>query len=422
MWPKVAEAMKQLAANPLFAANPECLGELLERLVHGAAAQALMPEMVTPSPVKSTSGSSDDGGTDGVAAYKSYWSKFKRASHPTNEPVEKTPKRDVVVVDTETPLKEQLPDNQLGDSGLYPPTPPLNNSPEPSNTAEAASTPADTPQVEQMQAAVVPEPALTETKQVPEKIESTPGHEHGSESFQREMDEMFGPTQTPGDASSDDKKLQFSPTAADVSACLLRKTTADLSLATGSLPGHCQVLMRLADTWQPVWVPLEPEQAKAAGLQLYDATAAVASTEAAPVTHGQAPAATPVTHGQPAAMTPQQTGTPGQIGTPASAPAEKTPGQSATTETEPTNTPSGQVPPGEPRPSNNGQSNQPPAEKTQEAEAKAALRNGYMRFHRSVTSALDECFLKRTTASKLNICFPCLETVLYCCNIAISHN
>lgn len=42
---KVEEAMKQLASNPLFAANPACLGELLERLVHGAAQKAVCPDM-----------------------------------------------------------------------------------------------------------------------------------------------------------------------------------------------------------------------------------------------------------------------------------------------------------------------------------------------------------------------------------------
>ena len=387
MWAEVEDALKQLAANPLFAANPACLGELMERLVHGAAEKALTPETVTPEPTPSkTSGKSgtesEDGG--GSEVYKNFWSKFKRPSNPhmASEPMEKTAKRDAVVVDSQTPLREQPPDNQLGDSSLYPPSPPP-------STPATASTAAQAAQVEQKQAAAVPEQALTETKQVPEEIAGTThANGHGqpepstikvSASCEKAMDEMFGPT--PGEETSDEKKRQFSPTSADVTACLMRKTTADLALE--SMPGHCQVLMSLAGAWQPVWVPLQPEQAIAAGLQLYDATA-VAATLAAPVTHGQAPeATTPVAGGQAeATMTPTETLASEPAAEQIGAPAEKTPGS------EPKNTP-GQAPPGEARSSNDGQRNQPTENTTREADSKAALKNGYMRFHRSVTSALD---------------------------------
>eukprot|EP00435_Cladocopium_sp_Y103_P050514 s614_g15.t1 len=139
----VAEAMLQLASNPLFAANPNCLGELLERLVHNSAEKAVGPVVETPvpSPVTPCQVASKEGG-DEVQAYKSYWTKFKRPSTPQlgSEPAEKTPKKETVVVnDTQTPIKKkEQPDNQLGDSTVNPPSPLLGPS-TPATTVEAAS-------------------------------------------------------------------------------------------------------------------------------------------------------------------------------------------------------------------------------------------------------------------------------------------
>ena len=392
---KVEEAMKQLASNPLFAANPACLGELLERLVHGAAQKAVCPDMHVGTPASSPvtphqGGAATEGGDEEVqAGYKSFWAKFKRQSVPT--------------LDVE-PLREQPPDNQLGDPTLYPPSPSVNGA-EPSTPAAAAEDAASAGETSHGElcmpaaaaAATAVEPAPVVAKQAPsptsEELETkatlTQGGGHGSQqvgdlepfggnfspAFEKELDAMFGPTPAGEPPAKVEKKRQFSPTAADVSACLQRKTTVDL--AGESMAGHTQVLMLLADVWQPVWVPLGKNQAVAAGLRLYEPDAAVAQVEQAILKGADALA----TLGAPNSTEPAPPTSKQQAANTAEQP--PAPSQTAMTADQAQNTES--------------------AQKDTDP-AKVALKNGYMRFHRSVTSALDalnqwSCLLARGNKS-----------------------
>lgn len=382
--------------------NPACLGELLERLVHSAAARALEPLMAEDKDTQKPSSPSEvpglKGSEAGVVAYKSYWSKFKRPStcSEASAPVDKTPKKEemVVRVDSQTSLEEQLPDNQLGDSSLYPPSP----VPATPMSAVAAASQTETPEPMPTIAAAVPEPTANPAhtdgaKQhgqdqgqgsTPEQKspEGSGHHTHDggaagegekssdlspfggefSESFQKALDDMFGPT--PQDKGPEQKHEElvetkpeekpdtdrkFSPTSRDVHACLMRKTTVDL--AAESMAGHTQVLMHLAGVCQPVWVPLTVDQALAAGLQLYDAD------------KNQAATASPGQEHKPPSMSAPATTASGDQQTAGPAPSTAQPQQTA---------------PAEPTQQTDG--------KTDDAAAKA-LKNGYMRFFRSVNSA-----------------------------------
>eukprot|EP00435_Cladocopium_sp_Y103_P051900 s614_g16.t1 len=198
---------------------------------------------------------------------------------------------------------------------------------------------------------------------------------------------MFGetPVETPAEV---DSKPQFSPTAADVSACLLCKSTVDL--AAESMPGHTQVLMCLAGVWQPVWVPLGKDQAVAAGLKLYDPHAAAsdpAQVEGTADKRGATPEGTRQANTgnkTPAAETPaaETTETPdskAQQSTqsaPAGTPKSSQDGQASGADSAPAGTPK----------SSEDEHKKEPTGKASDADAKAAVKNGYMRFFRSVTS------------------------------------
>ena len=280
------------------------------------------PETPASSPVMPRQGeAATEGEGDGVqASYKSFWSKFKRPSvtNLVSGPLDKTPKRDTVVVDdTQTPLQEQPPDNQLGDPTLYPP------SPSPTLAAASADERAhgepSMPAAPLAATAIEPAPAVAKEAPSPPSEEPevkaplTQGGGHDGSGVlelaaEKELDAMFGSTNADEpQVKDDDKRREFSPTADDVSACLKRKTTVDLAAET-CMSGHTKVLMCLAGVWQPVWVPLGKDQAVAAGLQLVEPDAGAAQAEQANSKRADALAPSGTTPGTAPGTTPDNTG------------------------------------------------------------------------------------------------------------------
>ena len=338
--------MKQLAQNPLFQQNPHCLGTFLERL---ASSTTGLPELPSESGVQAEEGGKNvieapadvpepvvkkravvpddvvanehteaavESAKDDThqAAYKSYWSKFKKpASHEALLGGQETP----AVAPTVLSVEASPPwvDNQEGDPTLYPP------------------------------ASLPPTPR----------------------SLQQEMDAGH---------QDEEPKRSCQPKSEDVRAALKRKTTVDL--APQQQPGMTKVLMNLAGVMQPVWVPMCAESARAAGLQLAEQeaersdAASTASTDApgAPLANTE-----PTGHATAAAMSPQVV---------AAAPAETTPAET------PAATPAGTAADDKNAANNANVEGLEKAVKSPAEQAQAALKNGYMRFHRSVTSHLNE--------------------------------
>ena len=91
---QVQLALQQLVANPLFAANPKCLGDLIQNLIQQSAVSPVPTTVESPSTRVSTPASTPMKGKEGLnlvnaaspETYKAYWSKFKRpAPSPTPE-------------------------------------------------------------------------------------------------------------------------------------------------------------------------------------------------------------------------------------------------------------------------------------------------------------------------------------------------
>ena len=267
--------------------------------------------------------------------------KPEEAASPVEVPAA-TPKRkpEVEVVEASpTPAKE-VPDNQLGDSALYPPTP-VTTSPT-SGPVEADAKDVTANGVHKAGG----EKPTGEGES--EKLQSLPefSSDGSSEELMKEMDKMFGP-----DNQTETTK-KFTPQAEDVRACLQRKTTVDL--APPIQVGHTRVLLSLAGVLQPVWVPMTADAAKAAGFQLADD-------------------ATGVPIGEPPVM--------GLEPKPTTTPAETKPTPTAAAETNENNTKPDEVPP----PGATAEAGKDVAQEAADA-AKAAVKNGYMRFFRSVSS------------------------------------
>ena len=384
----------QLASNPLLAENPQCLGEFLERIVAGAAKRSINPgaEAASPQATKRPleDGKGDITPRDDVQPYKSFWAKFKRPSTPTpeksgtevggaevkvtteealatvpapatteavREPNEAsraasapdavpadTPQKHAVVEVVEaspTPAKE-VPDNQLGDSQLYPEGPR-------STPPSPAPLEADTKDVKAhgVHQAGGDKPPVEGGSEKPKSL--PPFSQDGfSEEFKAEMDKMFGP----GDEDGTSKT--FTPKPEDVRACLQRKTTVDLAPPTQT--GHTRVLMSLAGVLQPVWVPMSADAARRSGLQLAD--------KATDVPIGEPPLMSPATKTATATEEPTQSSTPAAEPTPKTTPAQEAP----------------------PNTSNQAGAGEDAGDKDADA-AKNAVKNGYMRFFRSVNSS-----------------------------------
>ena len=218
-------------------------------------------------------------------------------------------------------------DNQLGDPSLYPPTP---------VSPQAAETQLDLT------------PGKVETAEVMEDEPGKPGEKKSSE--------------TP-EVLEDASKRSSRPQPEDVRAALHRKSTVDLmvkpaeNLVVPASPGMTQVLMTLAGQVQPVWVPMSLEEARAAGLKpVADQGAATAASVAA----------TPQTVVQ---------NTPVDSQAPAATPVPDT--SEPTTALQDKNN------------ANKQELEDVALKKTPAEQAQAALKNGYMRFHRSVTSNFD---------------------------------
>eukprot|EP00435_Cladocopium_sp_Y103_P010676 s1111_g2.t1 len=402
---EVQTALEQLATNPLFKTNPACLGDLMLRIAEKSGEAAFQDVVPTPSlkegdvpaekpekpvvphgvaPVESAADAEPVGSPSGdnTQAYKMFWSKFKRSSSgsmvekpqgggpasPTGEVASATPLAPSEPSDVPRGVPEESPrpapldvdsspspeffvDNQLGDPTLYPfgpdgpslegmdTTPGAEGRPEPDmKTLEVDDTLRDSPEPKGKDDARIVGPA-------------TPGH--GKDD----------PPATPVQAA---KMQQFVPTCDDVKAALMRKTTLDLmtarspapttpapspvrevSAAMGVVPTELKsftsVVMTLGGVKQDCWVPLSREDAIAAGLVPSDA--------------GESPAGETKVE-ENASETP---------GTPmASAPA-----MASTVATVP---PSGKASVDDATGNDNGDGK--------------ALKNAYMRFHRSVNSSL----------------------------------
>ena len=141
---QVQEAMQQLVQNPVLLSNPECLGRLLESLVTKSAERLSGPDRLalldgaalglepsaTQRPSEGGPGSgADERGPEAAEedkkkeAYKQYWSKFKRTTHPSTLTISSSSTQ---LYEAEPALNPKdpanLPDNQLGDPTLYTPS------------------------------------------------------------------------------------------------------------------------------------------------------------------------------------------------------------------------------------------------------------------------------------------------------------
>lgn len=393
-------------SNPLFVENPACLGEFLEHIVGGAATRAvnkdqdMSPSDTTKRPHVDETGKAEEmtpmTPTGGAEKYKTYWSKFKRpspgqsvapalekgtsstslaSSAAGDASVVSTPKTneapragpcsassgdassgpattaadavDVVEVGDET-LQQELPDNQLGDSSLYPQSPGM-----PVATAEDSEGVVTPDVVAAGQGDVQAHDQKDElgAHDLNQKNNALPPPTADglSPEFMKEMDAMFG-----SGNEDDGERPVFRPEAADVRACLQRKTTVDLAPQVAD--GHTKVLMNLAGLWQPVWVPMSADQAAAAGLKLADVALAAAEPS-----------------GQKA---PESEGTSGTTNQTAAETAKDAPDQ---------RNENGSAAPAQAEPETKDKSAD---------EAAKAVKNGYMRFFRSVTSTSDALLLR----------------------------
>eukprot|EP00435_Cladocopium_sp_Y103_P071649 s658_g38.t1 len=259
----VQAAMKQLAENPLFMANPTCFGDFIERLVElqNGKANASPAEGATKRPIEDHGPASPRGagaevgeiGAGSVQAYKGFWSKFKRPSSGSTPAVPSPP--------TEPPSGVSAgPSGSIEGSGANVELEKSANDPAtavaegevPSGDAPSGDAPpGDAPSGDVASPAVTPKQHEDELQPVPAEAAS-------------DMEAMFG--DKPMDAG--EKKKTFTPDAADVHACLQRKSTVDLqqAVAPAGLSGHTSVVMDLGGVLQDVWVPMSLEQVVAAGM------------------------------------------------------------------------------------------------------------------------------------------------------------
>jgi len=398
--------MMQLVQNPVFMANPSCLGDFLHNLVKTQHGESPVPSPQDPGKQPAENGSDSgkrplenanglkSGGDQNVEAYRCFWSKFKR-------PAEGCP--------TGPGEEGRVETTPIGDG----------------SAAEVAVQPV----VAKSDEAVAPIAPAASESEIPDpvgpaqphaKVEASPssGDATGAE---KDLEIMLSPGDGDDKVSIADvrgdgddkvpiedvsKQLKFTPQAADVHACLQRKTTLDMAktMAPCDMPGHTAVVMDLAGVLQDVWIPMTPEAAVKAGLTLSPSVRTVTPTSSMVSTASSKGAATASPHAEAALdlkidaagnvqVRPSASGEPATaappVATPASVPAAPmveapTPGTSETPTPETSHAlvpaPAGAV-------------EHPPSERTStaddaDAQAKAALRNSYMRFHRSVTSNL----------------------------------
>ena len=364
---QVQEAMMQLVQNPVFRANPSCLGDFLENLVKVQKGESPVPSPQDPDNKPSQTGSdsgkrplqnaSDLTSEDGqnVEAYRCFWSKFKRPAQERPN----APGGEGSVNTTPTGVRRAM------EVAVQPVVPEI----APTASVHEVSDPV--------------EPAQPKAKvEAPASSGDAAGAEKDLEIMLRPGD---GDDKVPTAAVS--KQPKFTPQASDVHACLQRKTTLDMdtTMAPRDMPGHTAVVMDLAGVLQDVWIPLSPEDAVKAGLTLSPSVKVIAPTSSTSMASSkETVAASP--NAEAAEVSTSESGKPAtavppMVPTPASVPATPmveapTPETSA---------------PAVPNPA--GVAGQPSAERAPteddaEAQAKAALKNSYMRFHRSVNSNL----------------------------------
>lgn len=388
----------QLVQNPVFMANPSCLGDFLQNLVKTQHGESPVPSPQDPGKQPAENGSDSgkrplenandlkSGGDQNVEAYRCFWSKFKRPAegHSTGSGEEGR-------VET-TPIG----DGSAAKVAVQPAV---------AKSDEAVATIA--PVASESEISVPVEPAQPHAK-----VEASPssGDATGAE---KDLENMLSPgdgddqvsiADVRGDGDDkvpivdESKQLKFTPQAADVHACLQRKTTLDMAktMAPCDMPGHTAVVMDLAGVLQDVWIPMTPEAAVKAGLTLSPSVRTVTPTSSVVSTASSKGAATASPHAEAALdlridaagnvqVKPSASGGPAAAAPPV-APSTSVP--AAPTVEAPTPETSHAL-----VPAPAGAVEHPPSEGTStaddaDAQAKAALRNSYMRFHRSVTSNL----------------------------------
>ncbi|CAL1143650.1 unnamed protein product, partial [Cladocopium goreaui] len=332
----VHDAMMQLAQNPVFLANPACLGDFMENLVksqqgHSPASPPPASESCKRPLVDGSDSTQKD--LENVGAYRNFWSKFKRPVTP-------------------------VPAAPAGGSGAL--------------VADGAAEVAAAESVE----AHAHHVGLADVEEGTDATGPTQTSAAEEALFAGIAEE---PDRLPDESEPVDK---VDEPASDVHACLLRKTTLDLnrSIAPQEMPGHTSVVMELAGVLQDVWIPMAPDAAVKAGLTLSPSVKLVTpSTSSVVSTASSKPAREPSAHAAAAIdLTVDAAGnvevkplvpTPPALESPAPATEVATPTSVA------------HASPALPGPGDGGQSSESPA--SDDAEAKAALRNSYMRFHRS---------------------------------------
>ncbi len=205
-----------------------------------------------------------------AAAYTAFWSKFKRpAKPPADSPAPPTPAPDGIP----TPVAE-------------PATAPAEPTAAPAEAAaahaEAAAAPAGPPAAAPAEPPAapagtpIPEPAGTPIPEPADPVTPPPAMTPQTETTAEPTSPAAAglvPTPTPEGGGADDFERDlalmmdgppkeadvkaegvFTPKEADVKAALLRKTTVDL-LVPG-VPGHKQIRMMVGGVLQDVWVPI----------------------------------------------------------------------------------------------------------------------------------------------------------------------
>ncbi|CAL1150051.1 unnamed protein product, partial [Cladocopium goreaui] len=351
----VHDAMMQLAQNPVFLANPACLGDFMENLVksqqgHSPASPPPASESCKRPLVDGSDSTQKDlenvGGSgalvaDGAAEVAAAESVEAHAHHVGLADVEEG-------TDATGPTQTSAAEEALF-AGI---------------AEEPDRLPDESEPVDK-----VDEPVPVDGPNAEKDVENVGGSNSDAAS----------------EASSDGKRMKsFVPQASDVHACLLRKTTLDLnrSIAPQEMPGHTSVVMELAGVLQDVWIPMAPDAAVKAGLTLSPSVKLVTpSTSSVVSTASSKPAREPSAHAAAAIdLTVDAAGNVEVKPLVPTPPALESPAPATEVAT---STSVAHASPALPGPGDGGQSSESPA--SDDAEAKASLRNSYMRFHRSVT-------------------------------------
>ena len=361
--PQEKPAGEAVAPTPVPSPQEKPAGEAVAPTPVPSPQEKPAGEPVAPTPVPSPQEPQEKPADEAVAPTPTPSPQEKPAGEPVAPTPEPSPQEKPAgepVAPTATPSPQEKPAGE-----------PVAPTPEPSPQEKPAGepvapTPTPSPQEKPADEPVAPTPepspqekpageavAPTPTPSPQEKPAGEPGATATEpDGFVDELTAMLGQESAPHT-----KQHMFAPAAQHVTAALMRKTTVDLAdgvppqtntLAPKNLPGHTSVRMIVGGVEQHVWVPMPTAEAIRCGLQL--------SSSDAPSPPSAAPS-------PPSAAPPPPSAAPAAVD--AEAPAEECPPEEATV-----------------------------VEVKVGDDGGKAVKNAYMRFHRSISSALDCIYRK----------------------------